>query len=982
MPEYDENGDIREIMPWDEGYVAPVPDRQCKRCLKFRPPHQFNTRSDGSRTVNCTSCCEAKRLQERLRREEKRESRRIAFDEDMQGEEGVEEEEGDGCLEIGWDKLYDLLSRLDSPGPGELCKWVIVFGEADEFTDIEHPDVLARVIAIEMWEATGYRWSLRDRTEWTGLPDVLSFRYHCAQDVVHKKSRIDEEQRKRKRNFMPRWDCHGQITIRIDRRDMSRVFLKYVHSQDHTTYTDIVLPKDAVDYISANTDRTPSEIHAELRRKYAAADKPVHFTQKQVHARWTRENERVWKLDPDELTSASLVMQRHRESDRIDLITLPTITGVQAFAFAVRDVLEQRGPFIHEVGMDSTWKTNGMGFELYAFVAEANGVALPLLFMFVKTGPKAPKDSKTAIIGACLLHIKERCVNIKFALSDKDASEINAIRKALPSSRHQLCYWHVIKYLKDRLAENKKPRKYRPRKAHSICPDVRANWGPIVLGDDEQSDEEDDSSDDEEDARPASGVWDEAEEVTLHSVYSRVQERERLKRANRATDFCPLVHRGHIVAMHRTIMCMHPSIPSGLHNNRHLSAAEIYSWAVREMHEYCFNNDLVFAWAYLWNQWYQPKQWKLWARSASPLIPRIRTTMMVESLWRVIKRKYLIDFQRPRLDLAIHLILTNALPNIDITLRQLDGTFRVGREDLLANWQMDLKAEWEDMSLTDVQRQQARQSRSQASAESDVQIHWDRQEVPEAWAQDMQKWTCSCPAYTYSRFLLCKHLVRKANVLIGVTEAGHPLPFFTALQRYHSSPFWRIPGVHDVLPDPARTVRQLAPQRSGMRLSTRTRSGYKGTTQTPTVTASSIEVIEISDDENDEDDDRIVRHHARQPINLDDNIKPYTQQLAGNLDGPASAMDFQVDEEDSDLEADRPFRCFTTERVAEVKEFFDLILAEMDPEEMHHPRHADQIEAALEGVEILGRALKRAGGERRRRTTFGDWDPQTSFRSR
>jgi hypothetical protein len=71
------------------------------------------------------------------------------------------------------------------------------------------------------------------------------------------------------------------------------------------------------------------------------------------------------------------------------------------------------------------------------------------------------------------------------------------------------------------------------------------------------------------------------------------------------------------------------------------------------MYGYCHRHDLKKVWAYMWNQWYCTEQWKLWARASWADIPRIRTTMMVESLWKNIKRKYLVDFNRPRLDCAL-----------------------------------------------------------------------------------------------------------------------------------------------------------------------------------------------------------------------------------------------------------------------------------------------------------------------------------------
>jgi hypothetical protein len=63
-----------------------------------------------------------------------------------------------------------------------------------------------------------------------------------------------------------------------------------------------------------------------------------------------------------------------------------------------------------------------------------------------------------------------------------------------------------------------------------------------------------------------------------------------------------------------------------------LSADEIHQGAVRDMYEFCFQNDLAQVWAYMWNRWYTPKQWCLWAQAACEAIPQLKTTMIVESL--------------------------------------------------------------------------------------------------------------------------------------------------------------------------------------------------------------------------------------------------------------------------------------------------------------------------------------------------------------
>jgi hypothetical protein len=105
-------------------------------------------------------------------------------------------------------------------------------------------------------------------------------------------------------------------------------------------------------------------------------------------------------------------------------------------------------------------KANALGYELYAFVAEANGQALPMLFMFIDTDENARSNAKRRMLAACIRFVKPCCPNLKFVLTDKDASEIGAIRDELPGIKHQLCHWHVLRYLADRLAENTKPLPY------------------------------------------------------------------------------------------------------------------------------------------------------------------------------------------------------------------------------------------------------------------------------------------------------------------------------------------------------------------------------------------------------------------------------------------------------------------------------------------------------------------------------------------
>jgi hypothetical protein len=91
--------------------------------------------------------------------------------------------------------------------------------------------------------------------------------------------------------------------------------------------------------------------------------------------------------------------------------------------------------------------------------------------------------------------------------------------------------------------------------------------------------------------------------------------------------FCPAEFREAIVDMIEAHLCTHPSIP----RVSHPSALGIREWAVREMYQYCIKNSLQEVWAYLWENWYRLGRWELWARSVYDEIPRLKTTMIMET---------------------------------------------------------------------------------------------------------------------------------------------------------------------------------------------------------------------------------------------------------------------------------------------------------------------------------------------------------------
>ncbi|KAJ7509255.1 hypothetical protein B0H11DRAFT_2216952 [Mycena galericulata] len=350
----------------------------------------------------------------------------------------------------------------------------------------------------------------------------------------------------------------------------------------------------------------------------------TELTQKQVYAHWARLNESVWKLDPDQVKSATMLLER-LDGEKIEIIPVQKEPGIEAISFSFINILRDFGDQIEEVAMDSTWKTNALGHELYGLVGEANGQSLPVSFMFIgNSDDSAETGGKERTLRHLIRHVGSHCKNIMFTGSDKETIEITG-----------------------------PPAAYDPRVAHRTFDFIDTTWAPGVSSgwlEDGVSEE------DAEMERPADEE-DEGHEpppTCLPPVFilktgdSRIPIWPNPPAVTKSAlpIFCPKEHRKIILEKFRTHFHQHPEIPMGDEEGTFLSAAEIHHGATQDMYQYCFENDLAQVWAYMWNRWYTSKQWCLWARAACKAIPRLKTTMVVESLWKHLKHRDLAQFNR------------------------------------------------------------------------------------------------------------------------------------------------------------------------------------------------------------------------------------------------------------------------------------------------------------------------------------------------
>jgi hypothetical protein len=291
--------------------------------------------------------------------------------------------------------------------------------------------------------------------------------------------------------------------------------------------------------------------------------------------------------------------------------------------------------------------------------------------------------------------------NIKYFLTDKDMAQINAAISIWPKVCIQLYLWHVKQAVEQHLSSRKQVTqiRYNAKEANKQCPVIDPQWQPIVF-----------------------------QSVNFSSNTNNTEViQTKSKRQNLSKILCLKDHRDAIIQRMEQHFHRHMLIPTA-DKEFITDPKEIWVRCVKDMFQFCYNNKLEMVWAYLWENWYSWPHFILWARCSSPDIIVYKTTMFIESHWRVLKRDHLYKFARPKLDLLCYVIICKVVP------QQLDRYYLLchGRE--LPSWRKDFKANWRQLASKTV-------------------INWDK------YMTDRQQWICSCPYFLINRFFLCKHLV-------------------------------------------------------------------------------------------------------------------------------------------------------------------------------------------------------------------------------
>ncbi|KIK15341.1 hypothetical protein PISMIDRAFT_115339, partial [Pisolithus microcarpus 441] len=636
--------------------------------------------------------------------------------------------------------------------------------------------------ALEVWRTTGYCFRvLHHYPLQTGHKTL----YCCCQDKDKKqKPRPSQKEGVKHRNRI------GQHTMSIKMR----------HLEAHVPYYDVTMPPDAIQIIRDGLEwSAPSALVPKIRTLYP------HLTASQVHFAWTKMSEILWKKETNQLTSARLLLE---ECHDVEVLDVTTLDGIEQLCWGIAAVAHQLSGKVVEIALDATCKKRTKALQNWATCLQEK------------------------------YHLIPRFVHV-----DKDMAEISMAQSVWPDTKIQICWWHLQKALRERLAKSKlTTTPYKPLHACHEFTFININFRPPGTPDPSEFEggvllEADKVPYDDNivpslsiriPAIPPSNPMPIRNDTSTHKpltikIKLPTGQPDDESVPAHLRSFCPTHLHDTVVQMVEQHLCAHPLIPGYCYP----SPAGIRQWAVKQMYMFCEENDLPELWAYLWENWYRRGRWELWAHTAAPgEIPRLKTTMVMESHWRHVKVDYLYHFSKPRVDLLVWILVKKLAPTYHIKLDHLLSD--TGRFRELSSWRKKFKSEWKQASMTSITLP-----------------------LNPKYRPDTHKW----------------HLV----------QSMHPVSpiFFLEVQRSRTTPFWSHPALVPLDGDSLLSSESLQPEVEGIE------SGSIGERETSEV------------EEDKEPDGNMVDTAATAKIDRR-TFKEHFSHLIANLRDFTSGLEYQI----------------------------------------------------------------------------------------
>lgn len=570
-------------------------------------------------------------------------------------------------------ELYEGENELKMSFDIELSTLINAISENNGSENIENVNFeVGRYIISLISEGDGYVWTYHDKNQ---KKDSLLLIYYCNCRIeLEKKSTKNPSLDKQRDtpNYLKRYHCKGTVNIEI-LSSLDYININYSHKILHPRPVHVKTTLEIQKFIQNNINCLAPDIWRQIRENKVKGYENI--TVQQIYYWWSIESRKEYCRNSDQLLSAKVLLAEFNQEIIVN-IDSPT----SALGFLTELFYKLSHISFNAIEIDATYGTNNMEWELYTIMGVIDGTGFPLSYLLISAGKNR---NITGILASWMQALKDRNLkNFPVILTDKDFAEINAAQTIWPEAQIQLCAWHVQRAIKQRLASNKQSvyYTYNPKIAHEQCSTVDPNWG----------------------------VTNSPETV-----------------------FCPLDLREIVLKLVNKHFNHHILLPR-LDGTFFTNANEIWKECVSEMLQFCKNNNLLRLWTYFWKEWYTKDKWNLWAQSSNENISHIKTTMIVESHWRHIKRDYLYKFHKPRIDHLCYILIKRVI-NEQLHRIQL---LQQGR--YLVEWRKEFKKEW-------------RQHEKKVT------------EINGRYLTNSAQWICSCPAYIQSRFFLCKHLINSVE---------------------------------------------------------------------------------------------------------------------------------------------------------------------------------------------------------------------------
>ncbi|KAF8463757.1 hypothetical protein DFH94DRAFT_608848, partial [Russula ochroleuca] len=222
--------------------------------------------------------------------------------------------------------------------------------------------------------------------------------------------------------------CHPSTNL----PNQQTVSVQFHHHKKHKPYYNIALPPKAVAIIRENLDwSTPNSLTPRIQDLYPTV------TGKQVHRAWTDMSETLWKRDPLQLPSATMLLREL--DDDIDVFAMNKVEGVEQLCWGMKRIGAHLKGKIIEIGIDATYNTNSKNLELYSIMGEYDNAGFPLSYCLLSTATAIePGKRKKALIEWAKCMCDTYSIMPRFTHTDKDMAEIGMLREVW-DVKIQLC---------------------------------------------------------------------------------------------------------------------------------------------------------------------------------------------------------------------------------------------------------------------------------------------------------------------------------------------------------------------------------------------------------------------------------------------------------------------------------------------------------------------------------------------------------------